>query len=119
MHDLGSRRNGVGDLARTIATDLAAVGLPVRHGTDGSTPGVAITLALDSPGVLVGWAQHEASPTVLGLPVHGAVQRRMNVALAEVLEELGYPIAGYGPGGAHLVAERRLPLGPQDHAVAG
>lgn len=105
------------DLALSLAVDLAAIGLVVQDRRDDPIPGgVWIAPSLDVAGVAVAWAQPEAAADVLGLPMQAEIQRKMNLALYDILQTLGYPVGGYGGGGAYIVTGPRLPLTPAETA---
>ena len=57
-------------------------------------------------GILVTWRQHDrmSLERVRGEAVEAAVERTMNVAIADVLTSMGFPVTPVGTTGCHLVA---------------
>jgi hypothetical protein len=103
------------DLAVAITRDLTAIGFSIANGAkDGVPGGVYLAPSLDIPGVIVAWVPHDAGPEVLGLPMHGEVQRQVNLFLCEILHTLGYAVGGFTRGGGHIVTGIRRPLTPAD-----
>lgn len=102
-------------LARMITRDLTAIGITVSDWTYDAVPGgVWLAPAPGRAGVIVTWAQHEASATAFGLRMHAELQRHMNLIVFEILHTLGYPVERYGPGGTHVITRCRPPLDGHD-----
>jgi len=105
----------VTNLARTIARDFAAIGIAVSDFTRDDVPGgVWLAPAPDRAGVIVAWAQHDASAIAFGVRMHAELQRQMNLIVFEILHTLGYPVERYGPGGTHVITRFRPPLDGHD-----
>jgi hypothetical protein len=60
-------------------------------------------------GVLISWHQHDrmSRDQVRGAGTVTAVQRTMNAAVAECLEQLGFLVAPFGSSGCSMVTDAR------------
>ena len=93
-----------------VAAALIEAGLPLHDcAGDGAAGGVCLTPAPGCAGVLVSWHQHDrmSRDQVRGAGTVTAVQRTMNAAVAECLEELGFLVAWLGSSGCSLVTDVR------------
>jgi hypothetical protein len=93
-----------------VAAALVEAGLPLHDASEGSaTGGVCLTPDIVAGGVLVSWRAHDR------LGVHGArgaaatatVAQSMNVAVADVLWNLGLVVEPFGATGSSLVTALR------------
>jgi hypothetical protein len=98
----------------TLAVELAAAlvesGVPLHDcAGEGAAGGVCLTPEPGSAGVLVSWHQHDrmSRDLIRGAEAVTAVQRTMNAAVAECLEQLGFLVAPVGTSGCSLVIDAR------------
>jgi hypothetical protein len=89
-----------------VAAALVEAGLPL-HDCVGGEPagGVCLTPEPGRGGVLVSWHQHDrmSREQVRGAATDAAVQRTMNVAVAECLRQMGFDVESFGSSGCSLV----------------
>jgi hypothetical protein len=93
-----------------VAAALVEGGLPLHDcAGDGAAGGVCLTREPGCAGVLVSWHQHDrmSGDQVRGAGTVIAVQRTMNGAVAECLEQLGFLVAPFGLSGCSLVTDAR------------
>ncbi|MPQ98661.1 hypothetical protein GB931_12160 [Modestobacter sp. I12A-02628] len=87
-----------------VAAALVEAGLPLHDcAGDGAAGGVC--LSPGHGGVLVSWHQHERMGVeqVRGSALGSAVQSTMNVAVADLLSQLGFAVEAVGTSGCSLV----------------
>jgi len=93
-----------------VTAALVESGLPVHDcAGDGAAGGVCLTPEPGCDGVLVSWHQHDrmSRDQVRGAGTVTAVQRTMNAAVAECLQQLGFLVAPVGSSGCSLVIDAR------------
>ncbi|SDY24968.1 hypothetical protein SAMN05661080_02828 [Modestobacter sp. DSM 44400] len=93
-----------------VATALVEAGLPLHHcAGEGVAGGVCLTPEAGCAGVLISWHQHDrmSHDQVRGTGMVTAVQRTMNAAVAECLEQLGFLVAPFDSSGCSLVIDAR------------
>jgi type II secretory pathway pseudopilin PulG len=89
-----------------VASALVESGLPLHDCVGEETAGgVCLSPEPGRPGIVVSWHQHHraSSEDVRSALVHAAVQAAMNLALAEVLLQLGFEVEPFGDSGCSLV----------------
>ena len=89
-----------------VASALVESGLSLHDCAGEETAGgVCLSPEPGRPGIVVSWHQHHraSSEDVRAAAVHGAVQEAMNLALAEVLLQLGFEVEPFGESGCSLV----------------
>jgi hypothetical protein len=94
-----------------VAAALVEAGLPLHDcAGDGAAGGVCLTPDPGCAGVLVSWHQHDrmSRDHVRGAGTVTAVQRTVNAAVAECLEQLGFLVAPFGSSGCSLVTDVRI-----------
>ena len=93
-----------------VASALVESGLSLHDCVGEETAGgVCLSPEPGRPGIVVSWHQHHraSSEDVRAAAVHGAVQEAMNLALAEVLLQLGFDVEPFGESGCFLVVGTR------------
>ena len=104
-HDLADDDELV-TLVVEVASALVESGLSLHDCVGEETAGgVCLSPEPGRPGIVVSWHQHHraSSEDVRSAPVHAAVQAAMNLALAEVLLQLGFDIKPFSESGSFLV----------------
>jgi hypothetical protein len=105
-HDLHTDSDPLTTLVVEVAAALVETGLTL-HDCAGPSPsgGVCLSPAPAFSGILVNWQRHDrlSVEQVRGGRTDGAVQRTMNAAVADLLEELGFAVEPVGPTGCPLV----------------
>lgn len=94
-----------------VAAALVEAGLPLHDcAGDDAAGGVCLTPEPGCAGVIVSWHQHDrmSRDQVRGADTVTAVQRTMNAAVAECLEQLGFLVAPIGASGCSLVTDDRV-----------
>jgi hypothetical protein len=89
-----------------VASALVESGLPLHDCVGEETAGgVCLSPEPGRPGIVVSWHQHHraSSEDVRSAAAHAAVQAAMNMALAEVLLQLGFEVEPFGEAGCSLV----------------
>jgi hypothetical protein len=93
-----------------VAAALVEAGLPLHDaGATQSGGGVCLLPDLDAGGLLVSWRPHDrmSIQQVRGATVDDAVQRLMNAAITDVLEQLGFVVEPVGTTACALVTALR------------
>lgn len=98
------------DSLTTLVVEMAAAlveaGLTLHDcAGDGPAGGVCLTPEAGRRGIVVSWYRHAplSREQSRGTALDAAVQRTMNAALADLLTQLGFPIAPFGATGWSLV----------------
>jgi hypothetical protein len=89
-----------------VASALVESGLQLHDCVGEETAGgVCLSPEPGRPGIVVSWHQHHraSSEDVRSAVAHSAVQAAMNLALAEVLLQLGFDVEPFGESGCSLV----------------
>jgi hypothetical protein len=89
-----------------VASALVESGLSLHDCVGEETAGgVCLSPEPGRPGIVVSWHQHHraSSEEVRSAVAHAAVQGAMNLALAEVLLQLGFDVEPFGESGCSLV----------------
>lgn len=101
-----SDENSLTTLVVEVAAALVEAGLPL-HDCAGNGPagGVCLTPEAGRRGIVVSWFRHDrmSREQSRGAALDAAVQRTMNAALTDLLTQLGFRIAPFGPTGCCLV----------------
>ncbi|WP_138734122.1 hypothetical protein [Modestobacter excelsi] len=93
-----------------VAAALVEAGLPLHDcAGEGAAGGVCLTPEPGCAGVLISWHQHDrmSRDQVRGAGMVTAVQRTMNAAVAECMEQLGFLVAPFGSSNCLLVTDGR------------
>jgi hypothetical protein len=93
-----------------VAAALVEAGLPLQDASPGHRAGgVCLMPEPASRGVLVSWRAHDRMSLhdVRGGAAHATVQQSMNIAVADVLANLGFVVEPFGATGSSLVTALR------------
>ena len=97
-------------LVEEIAAALVEAGLPLHDAAqEHPTGGVCLTPEFASGGVLVSWRAHDrlSLRDVRGAAATDTVAQSMNVAVGDILWNLGFAVESVGPTGSSLVTALR------------
>jgi hypothetical protein len=93
-----------------VAAALVEAGLPLHAAPQGSpSGGVSLTPEQEIGGVVVSWRTHDRMSLHhhRGAAANATVQQSMNIAVAELLANLGFVVEPFGPAGSSLVTALR------------
>jgi hypothetical protein len=97
-----------------VAAALAEAGLPLHDCADrteagSAVGGVCLTPDAGQTGIVVAWRQHDRMSVeqVRGAGTDALVQSTMNIAVGQVLADLGFAVDALDGGGGHLVRGAR------------
>jgi hypothetical protein len=93
-----------------VAAALVEAGLPLHDAAEGSPAGgVCLTPETAAGGVLVSWRAHDRMTVqdVRGSAATDTVQQSMNVAVADILWNMGFVVEPFGAAGTSLVTALR------------
>jgi hypothetical protein len=108
--DLLSDTDPLTTLVVEVAAALVEAGLPLHDASQGNAAGgVCLTPDTASGGVLVSWRAHDRMSVhgVRGAAATHTVQQTMNVAVADILWNLGLVVEPFGATGTSLVTALR------------